>query len=813
MSWDLLFVGQLNAGSLSVNYVLEFIGVLNALGRPFKVYSDKGHIQIARGGVRIQGTSIIPQRWSVTFGGFSIQLSGHIGIILPNIRKGQIAVLHCSINGGKHERVAIGQLHTMSGTRGLYTLQFIDIFGALQTRLDTRGGTLGSTTDLPRFTFFYNVGRKVTTTAILSDTGTTLTVTDASIFKKSEKSGSKGIVKCFPDGEDPFYLLWSAKTSTTLTVESSSYNNATRVELPIGSEIMYCAWLYGEPYEIIASLLLSTGAGTNGEYDVYPDEWGIGGKIGQWIFDVSDAKRFSKEIVRSDGGDYDLGIAIETPLTDGIRSIINIISTVGIFPVYRQGSVTIRSATDPEGKETNKNPDVRAHISDYDIIDIISHDFFSPDISTIYRETKVKYNFTNYYFSGGVYDGTRVETLPATSSIERDMSLYYLSNPDNRQSSALADLRRLRVWDLYISERLTVRLPLRFATLVAGDIVTFISSQVSHLYDNIMPELRGRYAQVLSTSFSIDQQQCSVTLGIPSPKSSRALDPEQTDGSYSGWEPDDDFNLNELIVWLRTEDNLSTSGSDVTGWTDKMNSFAFATQGGNNNTSSGNNPSLSVTAGGDLNYVRFDHTNHEFLAANHNVKMNFSSADGITIVAFMRKNPANTAIGDPDYNGASYKKSPILNHGRAYQLHLLDDTPYTDAIGFENNSNSTFENNLYDTSFFIVIYVASDVSGYTGETGIYVNGEREKDVNYVPTNADEGISPNMRIGRDPDINYSNQSQQYNYAFGSMDLVELQVYNQPIHDSERQKIEGYIAHKYGYTSLLQSTHPYKTEEPT
>tara|TARA_Y100000592_G_scaffold3595_1_gene5183 strand:+ start:151 stop:2592 length:2442 start_codon:yes stop_codon:yes gene_type:complete len=813
MSWDLLFVGQLNATSLSVEYVLEFIGVHNALGKPIKIHSNTGQIQIARGSVRIQGTSVIPQRWSVTFGGFSIQLSGSVGTILPNIRKGQIAVLHCSVNGGKSEKIAIGQLHSFSGTRGLYTLQFIDIFGALQTRLDTRAGTLNSTSDKPRFTFFYNVGQKTTTTATLSTTDVTLSVADTSVFNKSLKSGSKGILKCIPTTGDTFYLLWSAKTSTTFTVETTTYNNATRIPLPSGSEVVYCAWLYGEPYEILASILLSTGTSSNGEFDVYPEEWGIGGKIGQWVFDVSDAKRFSKEIVRADGGDYDIGIAIESPLTDGIRSIINIFSTVGIWPVYRQGSVSLRCATDPEGKETRKNPDIRAHISDYDIIDILSHEFFSPDIQTIYRETKIKYNFTNYYFSGGIYDGTRVQTLPATESIERDFSLYYLSEPDNRQSSALSDLRRLRVWDLYISERLTVRLPLRFCTLVAGDIVTFISSQVFHLYDNILPELRGRYAQVLSTNFSIDQQTCIVTIGITSPKPQRAIDPEETDGSYTGWEPNDDFDATELIVWLVSEDIIGTSGADVSSWDDRMNAFSFVTQGGNNNTSSGNSPSYEVTAGATMSYVRFDHTNHEFLAESHDVKMNLSSADGVTIVAFLRRNPVNSAIGDPDYNGASYKKCPIVNHGRSYQLHLLDDSPYTDAAGFENGSNSASDNNLYSSDFFILIYTSSAISGYTGEQGIYVNGIQETSVGYDATSTDESSSPDMRIGRDPDITYGDPTTQYNFAFGSMDIVELQVYNQPMHDSERQKIEGYIAHKYGYTSLLDSSHPYKTEQPS
>ena len=83
MSWDLQFVGALNSRSLYVRYRLEFVGVLNSLGEPFSIEEDQGGIQIARGSVRITGSRVIPQRWSVSFGGFSLQLSGDIRSILP----------------------------------------------------------------------------------------------------------------------------------------------------------------------------------------------------------------------------------------------------------------------------------------------------------------------------------------------------------------------------------------------------------------------------------------------------------------------------------------------------------------------------------------------------------------------------------------------------------------------------------------------------------------------------------------------------------------------------------------------------------
>jgi hypothetical protein len=821
MSWDLEFVGSLNSSSLFVKYRLEFIGVLNALGEPFSVSEDQGIIQIARGSIRITGSRVIPQRWSVSFGGFSLQLTGDIRSILPKMRKGQLAVLQCSINRGGYRNLAIGSLDTISGQRGLFSLGFKDLLSALQTSLDTRAGTVFSTTDPPHFSLFYEVGRTTTSTGSDLGTGdTTLNLTDASFFKKS---GSKGIAKCVNDGvgggNEEFYVFWTGSTSTTLTgVSTATYNNTTRVVLKSGSTVKYCAWLQGEPYEIIASILTSTGTGNNGEFDTYPVEWGIGGKIDKQIFDLSDAKRASKEITRSTGGDYDIGFAVESPLTNGFRSIVDIFLAVGIFPVYRQDSISIRACTDPEGKETRKTPDIRAQISDYDIIAVLSHDFFSPDISNIYRTTYIKYNFVNVYYSGGVYNGSRVDSLPAVSEISRDFSKYYLADPDNRQSQALQDLRRLRVWDLYISERLVVRLPLRFATLVAGDIVTFRSDSVEHLYDTVDPIYKGRYCMVLGCDYSIDAQECTVTLGVPSPKMQRTTDAEDTDGAYSGWLPNSTYNNTQMFVWLSGDVNLNLAGSDVSTWVDRQNAFSFSNQAGNNNTynTGAGTPSKSTTGTG-FDFVRFAFGDHEFLAADYNAKMDLSGTNGLCIAILVRAYA--DPIGDLDYNGATYYRTPLINCGRSYQLNFLDSSSgstYTNAVGFDNNSSSFSQDSVIappDSNWKILIYNTAAIGGYSGEEGVYVNGTSVTSTNYDPTNADISSSPDFRIGRDPDISYADQATQFNYAFGSMDVAEVLVFSIPLHDAERQKVEGYIAHKYKLTSLLPASHPYKNTVPT
>ena len=509
---------------------------------------------------------------------------------------------------------------------------------------------------------------------------------------------------------------------------------------------------------------------------------------------------------------------MESPLSNGFRSIVDIFLTVGIFPVYRQDSISIRACTDPEGIETRKTPDLRAEISDYDIIDVLSHDFFSPDISNIYRTTYIKYNFTNVYYSGGVYNGSRVDSLPALSEIERDFSLYYLADPDNRQSQALQDLRRLRVWDLYISERLSVRLPLRFATLVAGDIVTFRSNYVEHLYDTVDPIYKGRYCMVLGCDYSIDAQECTVTLGIPSPKMQRTEDTEDSDGAYSGWLPNSTYNNTQLFVWLSSDVDMSESGGDVTTWIDRQNSFSFSNQAGNNNTynTGAGSPSKSITVSG-FHFARFAFGDHEFLATDYNAKMDLSGTDGICVAMLIRAYA--DPIGDTDFSGGTYYKAPLVNCGRSYQLHLLDSfsgSTYTNAIGYDNNTNTFHQDNQVappDSNWKIVIYSSADVGGYSGEEGLYVNGTRVNTSDFPPTNADISLSPDFRIGRDPDINYTNQTQQFNFAFGSFDLAELLSFSIPLHDAEREKVEGYIAHKFKLTSLLPASHPYKNTVPT
>ena len=60
------------------------------------------------------------------------------------------------------------------------------------------------------------------------------------------------------------------------------------------------------------------------------------------------------------------------------------------------------------------------------------------------------------------------------------------------------------------------------------------------------------------------------------------------------------------------------------------------------------------------------------------------------------------------------------------------------------------------------------------------------------------------------ISIGNNWQGTNNLNGS--IGEFLIYGGTISESNRQKVEGYLAHKWGLTANLPSAHPYKTEAP-
>ena len=94
-----------------------------------------------------------------------------------------------------------------------------------------------------------------------------------------------------------------------------------------------------------------------------------------------------------------------------------------------------------------------------------------------------------------------------------------------------------------------------------------------------------------------------------------------------------------------------------------------------------------------------------------------------------------------------------------------------------------------------------------GERTIFVNGNQEAQTTGLTTTWTYNNNPQTIIGNNA---YNFPPGQYFQGF----LFEAIIYLSDTYDSvEREKIEGYLAHKWGLTSDLPSNHPYKNNPPT
>ena len=121
-------------------------------------------------------------------------------------------------------------------------------------------------------------------------------------------------------------------------------------------------------------------------------------------------------------------------------------------------------------------------------------------------------------------------------------------------------------------------------------------------------------------------------------------------------------------------------------------------------------------------------------------------------------------------------------------------------------------------------YVAS-IDGASANTGdISLNGGDLTPGNGTGTNISISGYTHFPVNDEPDVLYwqLNQTElwrfiatytdEYNNA-GKFDMHELILFSSIPSDSDRQKIEGYLAHKWGFASKLPAGHPYKSSSPS
>ena len=224
---------------------------------------------------------------------------------------------------------------------------------------------------------------------------------------------------------------------------------------------------------------------------------------------------------------------------------------------------------------------------------------------------------------------------------------------------------------------------------------------------------------------------------------------------------------NTLKIWMDAEDanSFQLSGSNITKWYNKAgNGYIFDQKTGD--------PSRTVVNG--KNVVNFDGndqlwTNDAFLASNYTV-LSVSRLTGGQNARLIASKDNNWLIGYWGGRVDTFFFNGWLNRGGTYNA---DTNWHLHAVTMNNSDQGNTWVDFVQTT---------------------TNGNGADDTSYEPSKISFGANGNL----------SEASKG--------EIAELLVFDSVLPTSDRQKIEGYLAHKWGLTNSIPDVHPYKTSSP-
>ena len=511
MSWNAKFIESLDKPSKIIEYALVFLpgGPNSVLFNGSLINNDPSQkVFLSEAYVTIDNVQITPSRWSVNFGGFTIEIVGDIRPLKQTeFQKGALAELHMRRDRQFVERVAIGQLRSVSGGRGKWKLQFGDLLSAMVNRF------VSSTNEL---NYYNNVGSETRVQATFSfSSSANLYVDDVTIFEK--ETGGSGIIKVEKSSSGlTGYYLWSSKTVTAspvgyLTIsDTQAWPSKTNIlSLAIGDKITHLARLHGRPDSIFIRTLMSSGSGTQGSFDTYPESWGTGWKFSPNLIDFSSLLVWYS--VWNITNDYEFQLVVESQESSGIRFLLSKFLNVGMWPVFRQNAISWRVCQDPNNAVAKS---ISMNIYDSDIINVIDHQIYSPSASNSYRQSAIKTIDLSLNDLTVIINQTVVYSLPIEEQILRDNQFIYAKDGATPQSQANADLKRLKYWDFYPWEELVITVVEKFAALVAGDIIQITSNDLYGYSEAEGKTYQARRGMILGVRWQPNQSQCILRIGI-----------------------------------------------------------------------------------------------------------------------------------------------------------------------------------------------------------------------------------------------------------------------------------------------------------
>lgn len=267
-------------------------------------------------------------------------------------------------------------------------------------------------------------------------------------------------------------------------------------------------------------------------------------------------------------------------------------------------------------------------------------------------------------------------------------------------------------------------------------------------------------------------------------------------------------------IWLDAADTstVSTESSTVTEWRDKSpNQYVFTRA---SDTLNSNKPTYSLSSLNNLPTLSFNRGSKQYLIGNENSRNFAVGRNSFYLFIVFKFNTTDTY-----FQGVFNKSIYDDGHGRiaCYKGYGTNTGMYLDITQPEASTGSPFVMDETDFNMFTLICHRNTPGQIQSTSTINKNGNRVTSFSNTATTG-ETIHTNllntqyMFVGAYNSVSDSSSPRDPSFLHGS--IAEIIGYSTPQDMSTLniQRVEGYLAWKWGLNADLPTNHPYKNKSP-